>query len=104
MRIFFRIALAVLFVNLAVIDLGILRVDRGLRTMRDAGCDEIALEQAIATAPTGFGGDAPAVWLSPASYSVVQFSLSTPHRKTPVTFSLYGCDANGHRYRMWINR
>ena len=68
-----RVVLVLLFVNVAVIDFGILRVDHTLRELRDVGCDEIALEQAeaakvskpsqITTNSTGFVVDA--VW--PAS-------------------------------------
>lgn len=91
--------LAFALLNLFVIDAGVVIADRDLRQGRDAVCAQIDTERSARKSPQISGQYG--LYISPVSSSFVMISIYLGAPPKSIQLNLYGCDANGHRYRFW---
>lgn len=75
----------VVIVNILAIDAGLLRVDNAFRHQRDRACSFY-----FSPSGNGYRGE----------FSIVSIRVGSD---APNIVSFYGCDANGHNYRMWVH-
>jgi hypothetical protein len=89
-----------LILNVAAIDVVAFKVDRSFRIQRDMVCD-VPLPTLASTpcSPPALGMCLDVVW-SPRNYSLLTMDELTG--KSTIALHFYGCDINGHKYRMWL--
>lgn len=117
------IAFILLLLNVLAIDVGVVVADKALREVRDAACDSFDISRTAIkqSAPKRTPGDGQyGIYIEPQSageFMLMELSITVPRTYNyqpdaeigppPMKFvretelRLYGCDANGNRYRFW---
>lgn len=114
MRKLFKLVAVLALINLAAIDFTAWRIDRGLILSRDIACDERdEIRQTPRPAKTAYEAGLTGLtglYIDPyaaSSFDLMRIDVIDTREKgshRQANFHLYGCDANGKRFRFWAER
>ena|ERR1700726_2375408 len=92
-----KLIVTFIIVNIVLLDAGVFVADRGLRHIRDEMCAPIYSTQKPADISPRYY-DSNQFYVVRPDYSIITFRSDGYYRR------FYGCDTNGHTYRMWKER
>lgn len=97
-----KILIGFLLINILLIDSVVLSADYKLRTFRDSACAAIKNHYKPEPAKSPRVGEFYFTNTWNSTYEIMQIQFSDTLANKSQIIHLYGCDAHGHAYRLWI--